>query len=60
MEATLTFLKRQDAEKFSIKWTRFSKTGTTVGSGMTNVKVVCYNVTQEGKDWIDKYIKNNS
>lgn len=64
MKATLTFPKRSQAENFATAWGRYSKTGHIVGSGTENVTVTVFEVTDEQKVWIDKYVstlnnKNN-
>lgn len=56
MKATLTFATRLHAEDFSTKITRFTKEGTMVGSGVENVIVTVFNVTDEVKEFINKYV----
>ncbi len=56
MTATLTFKTRLHAEDFSTKITRFTKEGTIVGSGLENVQVTVFNITDEVKNFIDEYI----
>ncbi len=58
MKATLTFPTKQMAENFATAWSRHSLNGHTIGSGDTNVKVSIYNVNEDNKEWIDKYIAN--
>ena len=56
MKATLTFPKRSQAETFATAWSRYSKTGHIVGSGIENVVVTVFDVTDEQKVWIDNYV----
>lgn len=58
MKATLKFQQRFQAEKFAKLWGRYSKKGHSIGSGMTDVEVDIYNVTEKDKEWINKYIYN--
>lgn len=58
MTATLTFKNRLHAEDFSTKITRLTKEGTIVGSGMENVKVTVFNITDEVKKFINEYVTN--
>lgn len=58
MKATLTFATRFHAEDFSTKITRLTKEGTIVGSGLQNVKVTVFNVTDEVKEFINKYVSS--
>jgi hypothetical protein len=55
-KATLTFPQRSQAEGFAIAWSRYSKTGHIVGSGMQNVSVTVFDVTDSHKEWIDNYV----
>jgi len=56
MKATLTFSNRAQAEDFSTKWTRFSKCGTMIGSGLENVEVTVWDIDKKGKKFIDDYV----
>lgn len=56
MTSRLIFTTRIEAEKFAIAWSRFSKTGYTLGSGFENVSVDIYDITDKKKDWIDNYV----
>lgn len=58
MKATLTFPKRLQAENFARAWSRYSKTGHKLGSGTENVTVTVFDVTEDSKMWIDKYISS--
>ncbi len=55
-KATLTFTTRETAESFATQWTRHTLTGHTIGSGMTGVKVVLHNVSDDDKEWINSTI----
>lgn len=56
-KTTITFPKREQAEKFAIDWSMYSKKGHTVGSGIKHVEVVV-DSTEEDKEWIDRYVSN--
>lgn len=56
MKATLKFPLRIQAEKFAKNYARYSKKGHLVGSGLVNVEVTVFDVTDQDKDWIDGYI----
>lgn len=58
MKATLTFQTRHQAEAFAIAWGRYSKTGHIIASGMENVVVTVFDVTEDDKKWINNYIEN--
>ncbi len=58
MKATITFPTRLQAENFATKWTRFTKEGNILGSGIENVKVTVFNVDENGKNFIENYINN--
>lgn len=58
MKAKLTFQHREQAESFAIAWGRKTKTGHLLGSGLKNVSVTVYDVTEDLKEWIDKYVNN--
>lgn len=56
MQATLTFKNRPEAENFAKNWSRYTKTGHTIGAGIENVKVTIYNIDDDKKNWIDSYV----
>ena len=56
MTATLKFPERLQAETFATEWSRYSKTGHIVGSGMENVEVTVFDVTEADKEWINDYV----
>jgi hypothetical protein len=56
MTAILKFPKREQAIKFSIDWTRYSKKGHSISSGLENVEVSIYGFEEDGKKWIDNYV----
>ena len=58
MDATLTFPERAQAIQFARAWSRYSKTGHTIGAGMQNVQVTVCNVQEYDKEWIDAYVKS--
>ena len=51
---TLKFETRQEAERFTMLWTRITKKGHIVGSGTENVMVILQNVTSEELAWINE------
>lgn len=57
MKATLTFPSRSQAETFATDWSRYSKTGHIIGSGLENVEVTVFGLSQEDQNWIDNYIQ---
>jgi DNA polymerase III sliding clamp (beta) subunit (PCNA family) len=57
-KASLTFPNREEAELFALKWGRYSKSGHIVGSGLKDVKVTVFDVTEKDKEWINSYIEN--
>ena len=58
MNATITFPKREQAERFATAWARKTKTGHIVGSGMENVEVTVFDITEESKVFIDTFIES--
>jgi hypothetical protein len=54
---TLRFETRQEAETFSMLWSRITKKGHIVGSGTENFEVVLHNVTSEELGWINELIR---
>ena len=58
MKATLTFKTIELANDFAMAWSRHSKTGHIVGSGIENVSVTVFDLTENDKEWINKYVNN--
>lgn len=58
MKATLTFPSRSQAEAFATDWGRYSKTGHIIGSGLENVEVTVFDLSQEDQNWIDNYVQS--
>jgi hypothetical protein len=53
---TLKFETRQQAEKFAAIWSRRTKRGHIVGSGIENVQLILHDVTPSELDWIKNSI----
>lgn len=58
-QANLKFGLRQQAQDFSRAWAFYSKRGHIMGSGLENVTVLIFDVTEQDKIWIDQYIEKN-
>ncbi len=50
---SITFSDKQTAREFATQWTRYTKTGHTIGS---DNKVSIWGVTDETQKWIDSYL----
>ena len=55
-KAELVFSDILDAEDFARSWKFHSKRGHSIGSGIRNVKVTIYDVTEREKEWVDLYV----
>ena len=53
---TLKFETREQAETFTTIWSRKTKRGHIVGSGMENVEVMLHDVTPDELEWINQLI----
>ncbi len=58
MKATINFPTRAMAERFARDWSRFTLCGHSISAGTKDVSVSVYDVTDERKDWIDRYTSN--
>lgn len=55
-EAKIKFNNRDDANKFVTQWSRYNRLSITMISVENLVTIT--NVTNNGKNWIDNYLKN--
>ena len=55
-KASIKFPTREMAQEFATHYTRFSHEWSYISAGKKNVIVVFYNVTPQGKIWINDYI----
>lgn len=55
-EAEIKFNNRDDANKFVTQWSRYNRLSITMISVENLVTIT--NVTNNGKNWIDNYLKN--
>ena len=61
MENTvLSFQTRELAESFATAWTRYSKRGHIIASGMEDVAVTVYDISKEDQQWINQYLSSDS
>ena len=58
MKATLKFRLRNQAQEFTIKWSRHTLRGYSMSSGTEGVTVTVYDVTPDERLWIDQYVSN--